>query len=168
MGEQVVDLTSGLTVKEKNDTMVDVQDNSNLVSECLVVKPVPKPGNDADIENIHCQSPNKFSALQVIDNDETILLDENDDDVENVFTEGLIELEADLSKKAATDEVQKEDNNSGEQKQLVLFEPVLHEDAIEENASESISKEGDPDECLLISICRGVHAETIRYKKATY
>ncbi|CAI9106236.1 OLC1v1005349C1 [Oldenlandia corymbosa var. corymbosa] len=111
--------TSGLTAKEKNDTLVDVQDNSDLNSGSLVMKAVPKPGNDADKENVHCQSSNKFLALQAVGNVETILLDENDDDVENVFTEGLIEKQedADLSKKVVIDEAQKEGSNSDEQKQ---------------------------------------------------
>ncbi|CAI9112841.1 OLC1v1013335C1 [Oldenlandia corymbosa var. corymbosa] len=119
-GKLVMDSMSGLNAKENNDTLVDVLDNSNLVSDCLVVKNVPKPGKNADKENLHCHSSNTFSALQVIDNDEAILLEENDghdDDVENVFTEGLIE------NKTTVDEVQKEENSSSEQQQLVVFEP---------------------------------------------
>ncbi|CAI9117363.1 OLC1v1018741C1 [Oldenlandia corymbosa var. corymbosa] len=151
MEARVVVSTSVLTAKEKNDTLVDVHKNSNSVSDCFDVEAVPE--KEADKDAVHCQSSNKFLALQEIDNNEAILLDENDDD-------------------AIIDEVQKEENNSGkidgelqmednlnqsnQHKKLVVFELVLanspqalHEDVIEENASESMRKEGDSDEGLV-------------------
>ncbi|CAI9099535.1 OLC1v1036375C1 [Oldenlandia corymbosa var. corymbosa] len=60
-----------------------------------------------------------------------------------------MELDVVLRNKVANEEVQKEGTNSNEQQQLVVFYPVLHEHVIEENASESMRKEGDPDEGLL-------------------
>ncbi|CAI9112581.1 OLC1v1013047C1 [Oldenlandia corymbosa var. corymbosa] len=124
IGHKEVDCRQEKTAKVQIDMTKSKEDNSNLDSDCLVVKAVSKPGKEADKEDVHCQISKNISAKQIIDNGETILLDENDDDVENVFTEGLIEnqqplvrmeLEVDSSKKVAIDEVQKEDNNSNEQ-----------------------------------------------------
>ncbi|CAI9098520.1 OLC1v1035185C1 [Oldenlandia corymbosa var. corymbosa] len=114
---------SGLTAKEKNDTLVDVQDNSNLVSNCLVVKAVPKPGKDADKESPLPKLKQIFDPTN-----------------------------ADLRKKAAIDEIQMKDNNSGEQQQLVVFESILHENAIMESASEHMRKECNPDKGLLADV----------------
>ncbi|CAI9099516.1 OLC1v1036353C1 [Oldenlandia corymbosa var. corymbosa] len=160
---RVVDSMSGLTTKEKNDIPVDIQNISNSGSEDMATT----PGKDANKKSVHCQSSNKFSVPQKIDNDEAIQLNESDDDVKDGL--GIIEkqqplvnieIEADLRKKVAIGEVQREENNSvktdgelhmedelnqsNQCKQLVVFEVV-----IEESVREYIRKEGDPNEGLL-------------------
>ncbi|CAI9106075.1 OLC1v1005133C1 [Oldenlandia corymbosa var. corymbosa] len=54
----------------------------------------PAPKNVAVKDDVNCQSSNKFLALQEIDNDGAIQLNENGDDVEDGFTKDMIEESA--------------------------------------------------------------------------